>query len=130
MHQPHISSGGRYPVLRTIAILWIVGGILALIGGVYQAICALVDARGQEVLLMHSGSLSSRVMSFFIWLAVTFFAVIMNIAIAELIKLGIDIEHNTRMYWMSSSPTEPAGEVGNGRNVREESAEAALIRGH
>lgn len=129
MHQPHIASGGRYPVLRAIAILWLVSGILALVGGVYQAVCALIDARSQEMLLLHSGSLSSRVMSFFIWLAATFFVVILNIAVAELIKLAIDVEHNTRMSWMSTGPNEPAGRIGNGRNVEEESAEAALIRG-
>lgn len=129
MAQPHVASGGRYPVLRTIAILWIVSGILALIGGVYEAICALIDARGQEVVLLHSGTLSSRIMSFFIWLAATFFVVILNIAIAELIKLAIDVEHNTRMAWTATGPTEPRGRLGNGRTTDEESAEAALIRG-
>lgn len=130
MHQPHIASGGRYPVLRSIAILWLVSGVLALIGGVYQAVCALIDARGQEILLLHSGSFSSRIMSFFIWLAATFFVVILNIAVAELIKLGIDIEHNTRMAWMSAGPNDSSGRVTQSHNINEESAEAALIRGH
>lgn len=131
MHHPHIASGGRYPVLRTVAILWLVSAALAFAGGIYQAICALIDARGQEVILLHSPALTSRVMGFFIWLAATFFVVILNVGVAELIKLAIDLEHNTRMTWMNAlgSPATPMP-AGNGRNLEEESAEAALIRGH
>jgi hypothetical protein len=133
MHHPHIDSGGRYPVLRTIAILWLVSAALVLIGGVYQAVCSLLNARGQEVILLHSALFSSRVMASFIWLAATFFVVIMNVAVAELIKLAIDLEHNTRMTWMNNGPAAPTStpiRAGNGRGAEEESAEAALIRGH
>jgi hypothetical protein len=130
MHQPHIASGGRYPVLRTIAILWLVSAVLACAGGIYQAVCALMDARAQEVVLLPSPAMSSRVMAFFIWLATTFFVVVLSIAIAELIKLAIDVEHNTRMTSINSAVNEPALRAGNGRNTAEESAEAALIRGH
>jgi hypothetical protein len=133
MHQPHIASGGRYPVLRSIAILWMVSALLALVGGVYQAVCSLMDARAQEVVLMHSSALSSRMMAFFIWLAATFFVVVLNVAVAELIKLAIDVEHNTRMTSLDSSaaaPSEPVVRTRNGRTNEEESAEAALIRGH
>lgn len=133
MPQAHIASGGRYPVLRTIAILWLVSALISLVGGVYQAICSLIDARAQEVVLLHSGAMSSRVMAFFIWLAATFFVVVLSVAVAELIKLAIDVEHNTRMTSINSSavaPAEPTVRTGNGRNIEEESAEAALIRGH
>jgi hypothetical protein len=133
MPQPHIASGGRYPILRTIAILWLVSALLSLVGGVYQAICSLIDARAQEVVLLHSSAMSSRVMAFFIWLAVTFFVVILSIAVAELIKLAIDVEHNTRMTSLrasTASSAEPPVRTGNGRTVEEESAEAALIRGY
>lgn len=133
MHQPHIASGGRYPVLRTVAILWLVSAAIALVGGVYQAICALIDARRQEVILLHSPAISSRIMGFFIWLAATFFVVVLNVGVAELIKLAIDLEHNTRMTWMNAGSigtTESAMPAGNGRSCEEESAETALIRGH
>jgi hypothetical protein len=133
MPQPHIASGGRYPILRTIAILWLVSALLSLIGGVYQAICALIDARAQEVVLLHSSAMSSRVMAFFIWLAATFFVVVLSIAVAELIKLAIDVEHNTRMTSINLSPAaspEPVVRTGNGRTLEGESAEGALIRGH
>ena len=133
MPHAHIASGGRYPVLRTIAILWLVSAVLALVGGVYQAVCSLIDARAQEVVLLHSSAMSSRGMAFFIWLAATFFVVILNIAVAELIKLAIDLEHNTRMTSINVSTAASSGPVvrtGNGRNLEEESAEAALIRGH
>ena len=83
--------------------------------------------------MIGGGAMSSRVMAFFIWLAATFFVVILNIAITELIKLAIDVEHNTRMAAQSEtmSSAEPVSvRIGNGKEIEEESAEAALIRGH
>jgi len=133
MAQHHIPTGGRYPVLRTIGILWLVSAALAFIGGLYQAFAALLDAREHEVLLIGGGAMSSRFMAFFIWLAATFFVVILNVAVAELIKLAIDIEHNTRMAAQGGATTsgEPlSARVGNGKGMDEESAELALIRGH
>ncbi|HEY2589391.1 MAG TPA: hypothetical protein VGI81_26835 [Tepidisphaeraceae bacterium] len=143
MHQPHIPPGGRYPVLRTIAILWLVGAVISLIGGVYQAIAALAGLRAQEWVNIGGLTLGGRVMAFFIWLAATFFLVIVDIAIAELIKLAIDVEHNTRLTATNTAapggatpaPAGAAGAVVGGRmaalgDINEESAEAALIRGH
>jgi hypothetical protein len=88
-------------------------------------------------------------------LAATFFAVVTILALAELIKLVIDIEHNTRMAAMNAAApavavSTPAADVavgttgatvvaaaaaGNGpvnrlAELDEESAEAALLRGH
>jgi hypothetical protein len=132
MAQHHIPTGGRYPVLRTVAILWLVSALLAFVGGIYQAFAALFDARGHELVLIGGGAMSSRIMAFFIWLAATFFVVILNIAVAELIKLAIDIEHNSRMAGLAgASSAEPvAARLGNGKGIDEESAETALIRGH
>ena len=129
MRPAHIVPGSRYPVLRTIAILWLVGAVISLIGGVYQAICALANLHNQEVVDIGGMSMSGRLMAFFIWLAFTFFLVVMNVAVAELIKLAIDIEHNTRMTSINTAGAAPATRTGDGRDVNEESAEAALIRG-
>jgi len=133
MVQHHISTGGRYPVLRTIAILWLISALFAFVGGIYQALAALLDARAHEVVVIGGGAMSSRMMACLIWLAATFFVVILNVAVAELIKLAIDLEHNTRMAARPGtvSPAEPVGaRAGNKRGIDEESAEAALIRGH
>jgi hypothetical protein len=144
MHHPHIPPGSRYPVLRTIAILWLVGAVISFIGGIYQAVCALANVRSQLWLDIGGLTLGGRIIAFFIWLAVTFFLVVMNIAVAELIKLAIDVEHNTRLtahHTAGMAPTTPAvaaagagavaGRMTNGGDSEEEeSAEAALIRGH
>ena len=140
MHQPHISSGGRYPILRTIAILWLVSAVLALVYGLYQASVALAGDTSLEVVRISGGHWTSRLIAFFIWLAVTFFVVILNVAIAELIKLFMDVEHNTRITALSTTATADvtgaggAPRVENGRGSRfgdqEESAEGALLRGH
>lgn len=141
MRQASIPAGSRYPVLRTIAILWLVGAVLAFIGGIYQAICALANLPAQEWVNIGGLSWGGRVMAFFIWLAATFFVVIANVAIAELIKLAIDVERNTRMTASNTAMatgapaavpgTPPAGgRLAGIADVQEESAESALIRGH
>jgi hypothetical protein len=88
-------------------------------------------------------------------LAATFFGVVTILALAELIKLVIDIEHNTRLAALRANGVEtaaatatvttttpegttettavPAGGVAHVNRVTEldeESAEAALLRGH
>jgi hypothetical protein len=133
-YKPHVSRG-RYPVLRTIAILWLVGAVLAICYGVYQAVCALANLPSLEAVGI-GASWASRIIGCLIWLAVTFFAVLVNVGIAELIKLAIDVEQNTRMTAMNTSaipnaPCAPAmvASDGGGR-FASESAESALIRGH
>ena len=131
----HMSSGGRYPVLRTIAILWLVGAVLTGVYGVYQAICALANAHSLEVVAV-GGNWTSRIIAFFVWLAATFFAVLINVGIAEVIKLFIDVEQSTRMTALNTTaiPNAPCSlegirDDGASRFVSE-SAESALIRGH
>lgn len=137
MRHAHIAPGGRYPVLRTVAILWLVGAAISCAAGIFQAICALVPLRDLQLVDIGGLTVTGRVMGFFMWLAATFFFVVMNIAVAELIKLMIDLEHNTRMTAMNTAGaataprTEPeAARTTNGREIEEESAEVALIRGH
>ena len=130
----HMESGGRYPVLRTIAILWLVGAAVTLCYGVYQAICALAGLTHLEAVAVGS-SWASRIVACLVWLAATFFGVLINVGIAELIKLAIDVEQNTRATAISTSaipnaPCPPAMLGADGGRFSSESAESALIRGH
>ena len=143
MHTPHVLSGGRYPVLRALAIIYVLGAALAAVSTILTIGWILLAARFAvtDRLVMAVGALAAG-----------FFLVLTMLAIAEVLKLVIDIEHNTRMAAMNAgAPTTmavstPAGDVavgttaaavaaGNGpvnrmAQLDEESAEAALLRGH
>src|SRR3954463_10148066 len=140
----HLMSGGRYPVLRTIGIFYLLGAALTTIAGVVAA--------GWE-LFRAPDNMTNRIQLSLGVLAATFFAVLAMLMIAEVIKLFIDMEHNTRMAAMAAAmrmdqpagtyPT-PASSVTVDRattsmphpnrvafhTADEETAEAALIRGH
>jgi hypothetical protein len=122
-----MASGGRYPVLRALAILYLVLAGLAVLSGLIAAGWALVSAPWDT---------GNRIVLSLLALAGTFFVVVTMLAIAEVIKLVIDIEHNTRLAALRSftsvaanaQPTPAGGRI---RDVdEEETAEAALIRGH
>jgi hypothetical protein len=131
MHKAHVMSGGRYPVLRALGILYLLGALAVLCYGLYWIGWTLFAA---------PASMTDRFTVTLQALAATFFAVVTILALAELIKLVIDIEHNTRMAATRSAgitmPTATDVQVGaDGRPNRltaldEESAEAALLRGH
>ena len=144
----HLMSGGRYPVLRTLGIFYLLGAAVTAIAGIAAAGWTVFRAPDT---MTHRVNLSLGL------LAATFFAVLAMLMIAEVIKLFIDMEHNTRMTAMAvaaraeqamAMPT-PAGSVvaptasgavvvdgvPNSRIVAlhtpdEETAEAALLRGH
>ncbi len=126
MHAPQFQSGGRYPVLRALAILYLIGGALAAIGGIIGVVWALLAGYGNFVdrLIIGGGVLVAA-----------FFVTITALAIAELLKLFIDVEHNTRMAGVRTTETvttndgvAPAG--GRLSELEAETAESALIRGH
>jgi hypothetical protein len=132
----HLRSGGRYPVLRAIGIMYLIFGALFALGGVVTALYMLF--RGP-------GTFTDRFVEMCASLAGTAFLVLTTLAIAELLKLFMDVEHNTRMAWMSgsngsaavSTTTPPAVAVGSTGHVNraallegEETAEGALLRGH
>ena len=137
MHKAHVMSGGRYPVLRALGILYLLGAAAVLCYGVYWIFWTLFAA---------PATMGDRFMLTLQAMAATFFAVVTILALAELIKLVIDIEHNTRMAAMRTAgadapamtpagtttvvPTGGDGHVNRMAALDEESAEAALLRGH
>ena len=131
MHKAHVMSGGRYPVLRALGILYLLGALAVLCYGLYWIGWTLFAA---------PASITDRFTVTLQALAATFFAVVTILALAELIKLVIDIERNTRMAAMGTGavaiPSDGNGAATTTAHVNrvalldEESAEAALIRGH
>lgn len=130
MQGSHMASGGRYPVLRTIGILLLFAGVLDLIAGVVAAVWWY---RGHPVdTAVNLGMVMIAMM------AGAFLGFLGIIALSELIKLLIDIEHNTRMAAGRSAEQPVASGVSavNGGEKRgtwmqgEETAEGALMRGH
>jgi hypothetical protein len=118
-----------------LAILYVFGAALAAIGAVLYAIYALAFYRlaWSDRLIIAGGSVVGG-----------FILVISSLAVAELLKLFIDIEHNTRMAipgrigMPASVEVTVAGSDGGVAVVNpnrisgldEETAEAALLRGH
>jgi hypothetical protein len=99
MHTTHVSSGGRYPVLRTLAILYLFAAVAVLILGVWRAVTVLIGGTDADI-FGATPNMASRWMAAFAWLAASFIGVLGMFAVAELIKLAIDIEHNTRLAGM------------------------------
>jgi len=129
-------SGGRYPVLRSLAILYLLGAALAAAATIVAAAYILVRVpfAFTDRCIMAIGALVAG-----------FFVVLSILAIAEVLKLFIDLEHNTRMAApgrigmaqnMAPSAADMASADGNSRGANrldlldEETAEAALLRGH
>jgi hypothetical protein len=127
MHRAHVKSGGRYPVLRALGILSMVGALGIVLLGLYGIGWSLFAAPANmiEKLALAGGAL-----------VVTFVFTVAILAFAELIKLMIDVEHNTRMGAMGGAAAagngSGSGSAVGGRlaEIDEESAEAALLRGH
>jgi hypothetical protein len=123
--QPHLMSGGRYPVLRALAILYLIGAAVFVVAGIASLVWSLWRAPGMwtDRLILAGGAI-----------AATFILAISALAVAELLKLFIDIEHNTRMISMAEPAAANAIPVSLGRSDRllwldEETAEGALMRG-
>jgi hypothetical protein len=133
MQRPHVMSGGRYPVLRSLAIIYVVGAALAALATLVTLIyIPFSNFAWTDKLIMFVGASAAG-----------FFLTVGSLALAEVLKLFIDVEHNTRMSgsgartMVSVGPgvAEIASVGGNGPTNRldaldEETAEAALIRGH
>lgn len=150
MRHPHVSSGGRYPALRTIAVLYLLGAVCVVGLCLWQAIRVIMWGPDETSYLLFgpANTVVERTVAVVCWVAVAFIGLIGMLAIAELIKLFIDIEHNTRMIVRSGAPATAAAGLadGDGALVHEgpaipfvgggklldgdETAEGALLRGH
>jgi hypothetical protein len=145
----HLSTGGRYPVLRTIAILYLIAAVLSIAYGIWRAVDVLVNGQTPDNFFGAAPeSTAGRLMVAGGWLGASFFSALAMVAVAELIKLFIDIEHNTREAALvahpatgasatmtdTSAPVTPAGDAKAGGRLAwvegEETAEGALLRGH
>lgn len=133
MTRAHMMTGGRYPVLRAIGILYVFLAAATIIAGIIGIGWSLFFAPAAigERFALAGGALLA-----------TFVGVVTMLAVAEFIKLMIDIEHNTRAAatrgpatLATDGTTTVIATSGDGHTNRltqldEESAEAALLRGH
>jgi hypothetical protein len=125
MHKPHVMSGGRYPVLRALALLYLIAAAVAVIAGVVGIGYVLASA---------NDAMTGRLILAAGVIAATFFVVISLLAIAELLKLFMDIEHNSRVMRSNVNgeavAVMPGGHTNRMATLDEETAEGALLRGH
>src|SRR5947209_2070325 len=110
MNRAHMMSGGRYPVLRTIAILYLVGAALTAITGLFLACWCLFGQPVPWVPVTFTPAISSRLIACIAMLGGTFLGVISMFAIAEVIKLFIDGVNSLRLmaYRSMALTTSPA----------------------
>ena len=127
MQVPHMSSGGRYPVLRAVGILCIVfAGVSILVGLYFAALCFTLPERLPMRLVYAAGSLIGA-----------FVSLVGFLGAAELLKLFMDMERHARHIALrenaeASTPVETREftKVNRITDLEEETAEAALMRGH
>ena len=116
MAHAQVSSGGRYPVLRAVAILFLVNAILVVGTGVYWI---------YNTLTQPAFAMSDRIQLALLIAVATFFAVLITIGIAEMIKLVLDIEFNIR----TSARNALESASGTLWMDGEQTAEGSLLRG-
>lgn len=126
MQVPHMSSGGRYPVLRAVGILCIVLAGVSILAGLYFAALCIALPEGPVMRLIYAaGSLAGAFVSFMAFLGA-----------AEMLKLMMDIERHARRIVSrpdGQATSESAIEftrVNRLAELEDETAEAALMRGH
>jgi hypothetical protein len=153
LHRPHLVSAARYPVLRSLAILYMAGAAVIVALMLWRAVRVLLWGADMvsDDLFGATRTLEGRLMVAASWLASAFIGAIVMLAIAELIKLLMDIERNTRAAAQGPAaltsaasaagagavalPGDGAGRSSAGGRVStliegEETAEGALLRGH
>jgi hypothetical protein len=128
MQHVQFTSGGRYPVLRSIAIIYLILAGVSIVAGIVSVFWMLLRAPfdATDRIVLAAATLVGSVF----WCA-------LMLGAAEIIKLFVDIEHNSRMAAIIR-PMTPIGDVppsnpGHTNRIsvlEEETAEAALLRGH
>jgi hypothetical protein len=108
--------------LRALAIIYLFLAGIVIVGGIATMIWMLIWA---------PYPMTDRVILAAASLAGSVFGGALLLGAAEIIKLFVDLERNTRMAWQDRSATgqPPAGDK-RLSILHEETAEAALIRGH
>jgi hypothetical protein len=141
-------SGGRYPALRTIGILYLIGAAVSLIAGICYMAYVLVWGG--------PANWTFRLTNAAYVLGATFVSFIAFLAVAEFLKLAMDVARDLRILASTTRATTtvatppvppplPASDetstvvvepLADGRENRiaeyldDETAEAALMRGH
>src|ERR1700687_3526643 len=97
-----VSSGGGYPVVRSIGIIYVFLGGVAIVGGVGAVLWLLIRApfAPMDRVILAAAALGASV-----------FACALMLGAAEVIKLFVDLEHNTRMASMSRPMNPVSGEM-------------------
>jgi hypothetical protein len=128
MQRVQFTSGGRYPILRSIAIIYLVLGGVSILAGIVAVFWMLISApfAATDRIILAAAALVASVF----WSA-------LMLGAAEVIKLFVDIEHNTRTasIYRPMTPTATETPATDGHSNRftalhDETAEAALILGH
>jgi hypothetical protein len=116
-----VLSGGRYPVLRSVAIIYLICTAVVIVAGVVLAIweLAAIHYDMMDRILLAVGTLAATVL-----------AALFMLAVAEMLKMFMDIEHNTRTWMNASAPVPTQPLTGRFSELADETAEAALFRGH
>jgi hypothetical protein len=114
-------TGGRYPVLRTLGILYLLGAAGLLCYGLYRVVATI---------FMPAGYVADRLVVALLIFGLTVLAVIATLMVAEVIKLLIDVEHHTQVAAGAAAPPTAAAPMAPAGELDSESAEAALLRGH
>ena len=96
-HKSHLLSGGRYPVLKTIAILYLIGACAVALYGLFVAAWCLFGPPAVWIPVSFTPAWGSRIMGCISAIGGPFLAVISMLAIAEGIKLFIDGANSLRM---------------------------------
>ena len=126
MFKPHIMTGGRYPVLRSVAILSLVCAAFAALGAIIAA--------GWILTQLGDRSLGQRAALAFTVLGGGVLSVIAILVVTEVVELFIDMAASLRLLAHRQTPAPATGAKAddNGSHVDmldEDSAELSLIRG-
>ncbi len=125
MQKPHIMTGGRYPVLRSVAILSMLCAALAAAGTFVAAGWILTE--------LGDRSFVQRAALAFTVLGGGVLVVIAILVIAEVVELFIDMATSLRVMANRQLPGMPDAKCGANPGpalLDEDSAELSLIRGH
>ncbi len=135
-----INSGGHYPVLRAIAILYLISAGMTLLGGIIGAIWALVGSGPVFFAIEHAATRGAMFIQAGIILGIAFLSALFMCAIAEGIKQCCDMANSLRAIatgvvggaapMIPGDGNAPRNRIDALDSLDAETAEMALLRGH